>query len=82
MEELPIIANKLCTRGVQQARSLQLRVLLLFGKLHELILSEVVIRRQKAQQQEYERNSKENRNKRLSQPLQGIFQHQAPLAAL
>ena len=82
MEELPIIANKLCTRGVQQARSLQLRILLLRGKLHELILSEVVIRGQKAQQQEHDGNCEQNGYKRLCQPLQGIFQHQAPLAAL
>ena len=48
-------------------------VLLLLGKLHELFLSEVIVRGQAAHQQEDNGCDQKNRNKRLRQPLNRVF---------
>ena len=73
VQQVVVEVDELGADRVGQTSSFQCRVLLLLGKLHELFLSEVIVRGQAAHQQEDNGCDQKNRNKRLRQPLNRVF---------
>ena len=73
MQQVVIELDQLGGDGIGQASCFQSGGLLLIGKLHELFLSEVVVRRQAAHHQENCCCDQKDCDKRLEQPLNRVF---------
>lgn len=73
MQQAVVELDQLGGDGIGQASCFQSGGLLLIGKLHELFLSEVVVRRQAAHHQENCCCDQKDCDKRLEQPLNRVF---------
>ena len=74
-QKLPIKTAQLLFHRIEQAGCLQLRILLLFRKLHHLILCKVVISWKHTHEQEHDSGDNQHCNHGLKQSFGGIFYH-------